>query len=381
MIIRPLTQDDAVQHEHVASQAFVFRCETENCELPSGFMLGAFADDDKTLMADMEIEERTSFFGKNTLKCLAVGGVASKPEYRRRGAVRSIFSSLFNEEKYNNGAEISILYPFSFAYYRQFGYESAGRAVELCVPFSEFGNIPRYYDVFLYEEQDNRHFFELYNKSASRSRLAFERKDAKYFTFEPYKSMLYTYVLDDYSAYISFSIDREKDTIFVKEIEYLNREALLKIIGFLRAFDSNQKYVHFSKLSENSPLLYLVSPEKYVSMRFFSTGSARILDIESVLKKAEYPSFGGKFSVRCVDSVIKNSGVFTVEYENGKAQVSRGGSSADIMLEPYAASKIFLGGIRDADALKYMNGIEILNDNKAFFDAFPFRGCFVNDEF
>lgn len=381
MIIRPLTTDDVTQHEQVASQAFVSEFDAKACELPQEFMLGAFADDDKTLMADMEIEERTSFFGKNTLKCLAVGGVASKPEYRRKGAIRTIFNSLFNEEKYNNGAEISILYPFLFAYYRQFGYESIGRAVELCVPFSEFGNIPRYYDVFLYEEQDNRSFFELYNKSASRSRLAFERRDAKYFIFNPYKSMLYTYVLDDYSAYVTFSIDRAKDTIFVKEIEYLNKEALLKIIGFLRAFDSNQKYVHFSKISENSPLLYLISPEKYVSMRFFSTGSARILDIESVLKKAEYPSFGGSFSVRCIDPLIKNSGVFTVEYENGKAQVRKGGSSADIMLEPYAASKIFLSGIRDADALKYMSGIEIMNDNKAFYDAFPFRSCFVNDDF
>lgn len=381
MIIRPLTTDDVTQHEQVASQAFVSEFDAKARELPQEFMLGAFADDDKTLMADMEIEERTSFFGKTTLKCLAVGGVASKPEYRRKGAIRTIFSTLFNEEKYNNDAEISILYPFSFAYYRQFGYESIGRAVELCVPFSEFGNIPRCSDVFLYEEQDNRSFFELYNKSASRSRLAFERKDAKYFKFDPYKSMLYTYVLDDYSAYITFSVNRKEETVFVKEIEYLNREALLKIIGFLRVFDGNQKYVHFLKISENSPLLYLVSPEKYVSMRFFSTGSARILDIESILKNAEYPSFGGKFSVRCVDTVMKNNGVFTVEYENGKAQVRKGGSSADVMLEPYAASKIFLSGIRDADALKYMNGIEIMNDNKAFYDAFPFRGCFVNDDF
>ena len=381
MIIRPLNIDDLLMHEQIASQAFANKFDAEARELPCEFMLGAFADDDKTLMADMEIEERTSFFGKNTLKCLAVGGVASKPEYRRRGAVRSIFSSLFNEEKYNNGAEISILYPFSFAYYRQFGYESAGRAVELCVPFSEFISIPRYYNVFLYEGQDNRQFFDLYNKSASRSRLAFERSDAKYFNFKPYESMLYTYVLDDYSAYITFSVNREKETIFVKEIEYLSKESLLKILGFLRTFDGNQKYAHFSKISESSPLLYLVSPEKYVSMRFFSTGSARILDIESVLKKAEYPSFGGSFSVRCIDTVKKNNGVFIVEYENGRAQVRKGGGSADIILEPYAASKIFLGGIRDADALKYMNGIEILNDNKAFFDAFPFRGCFVNDEF
>ena len=381
MIIRQLKNEDAFQHERVASQAFVFTCDTENCELPEELMLGAFFDDNKTLMADMEIGLRENFFCKSTLKCLAVGGVASKPEYRNRGAIRAIFNTLFNEEKYNGGAEISILYPFSFAYYKKFGYESVGRAVELKFPFSELKDIPKCSDVFLYEEQDNPRFFELYNKSAQKNQLSFVREDKKYFTFDPYKTLKYTYVLNDYSAYVTFSVSRKEQTVFVDEIEFLNKASLVKILGFLRAFEGNQKYLFFSKISENSPIFSLINVEKNVSVRLYSMGAARILDVEKVLLKNEYPAEAGEFSLKVIDSVEKNNAVFTVSYENGNVKVSKNKKDPDVILDICAASKILLSGIREPSAIEYMNGVEIINHNEAFLKAFPFRDCFYNDGF
>ncbi len=384
MIIRKLKENDVFQHERVASQAFVYDCDVDSKEntLPCEFMLGAFCDDNKTLMADIEIEHRTCFFGKNKLSCAAVGGVASKPEFRNKGAVRKIFESLFNDEKYNNNADISILYPFSAAYYRKFGYESVGRAVEIRVPFAEFSHIPKCSDVFLYEEQDNERFFELYNNSASRNTLAFERKDTLHFTFEPYKTMLYTYVLNDYSSYASFFIDRKADTVFVKEIEYLNKSALLKILGFLRSFEGNQKYICFLKLSENSPVINYISDTHKAKMKLSSTGAARVLDVESVLNKKEYPECNGSFTVGFVDSIRKNNAVFSIEYENKKGFVRRVNvSDPDAVLEPAAASQILLSGIRDPESFEFLNGVKINRFNPAFFNAFKFKPCFFNDEF
>ncbi len=385
MIIRSLNKDDISQHERVASQSFIYSCDVDSQEneLPCEFMLGAFSDDGKTLMADMEIENRTSFFGSNTLTCAAVGGVASKPEFRNRGSVRSMFNALFNNDEFRRGAEISFLYPFSCAYYKKFGYESAGRAVELKVPFTEFRNIPKCSDVFLYEEQNNDSFFELYNQSAKKNLLAFCRKDRNFFTFDPYKSLMYTYVLNDYSAYVTFKVSRENDTVYVKEIEFLNKEALMKIAGFLRSFEGNQKYAVFTKLSENSPVLTLFNDEKTVSKRLFSTGAARILDVESVLLKKDYPLSSGSFSLKCVDTAIaKNNAVFDVNYSDGKAEVFRRYSgSADVVLDSCAASNILLSGIRDVSLLEYFDGIEIIKYNNSFFDAFPFKNVFINDEF
>lgn len=384
MIIRKLNNDDVFQHERVASQSFIYDCDVDSPEneLPCEYMLGAFCDDSKTLMADMEIEKRNSFFDGNMLTCLAIGGVASKPEFRNKGAVREIFNTLFNDDSLNLGADISILYPFSSYYYRKFGYESVGRAVEMTVPFSEFRNIPRCSDVFLYEEQDNNSFFELYNNSAKRYNLAFERNESRFFTFEPYKTMLYTYVLNDYSAYVSFSVNREKETVFVKEIQYLNKESLLKIIGFLRSFEGNQKYVSFSKLSENSPVLNLPADEKKVKMKLYSVGAARVLDAESVLLKRNYPNLNGSFSLKINDSINKNNKIFNLEIANGKCRIEKSEKgNTDVVLEANEASRILLSGIRDRDMFIYSDGIQINNNSSLFFEAFSFRNCFINDEF
>lgn len=381
MIIRTLNKEDVFQHERVASQAFVFSSEVDNAEneLPCETMLGAFCDDNKTLMADMEIEMRNSFFFGNTLSCAAVGGVASKPEYRNKGSVRALFNELFNNNELK--ADISILYPFSAAYYNKFGYESLGRAVKMRVPFSLFGNIPKCSDVFLYEGQDNERFFSLYNCSAVKNNLAFERINSRFFTFNPYESLVYTYVLNDYSAYVTFCVDRNADTVYVKEIEYLNFASLLKILGFLRAFEGNQKFVEFSKLSENSPIVDMFFCEKNVHTELSSTGAARVLDVESVLSKRAYPITQGSFAVKCNDTIEKNTAVFSVEYENGKAEVSKCSKEPDIILDPCAFSQLFLCGIRDRQNLAYKKGVEILKDNPCLFDALSFKPCFVNDEF
>lgn len=383
MIIRKLDKEDVFQHERVASQAFVFSSEVDSAEneLPCEFLLGSFCDDNRTLMADMEIEMRKSFFFGSSLSCAAVGGVASKPEYRNKGCVRKLFETLFTDSELNKGAEISILYPFSAAYYRKFGYDSIGRAEKMRVPFSLFGNIPKCSDVFLYEEQDNSRFFSLYNISASVNNLAFERNESRFFTFNPYESLLYTYVLNDYTGYVTFRIDREKETVFVKEIEFASYLSLLKILGFLRAFEGNQKFVEFSKLSEKSPVTEMFISEKNVSSEISSAGAARVTDVESVLKKRTYPRTAGAFTVKCIDFIPQNNAVFSVEYENGKAEIKKCVKEPDLILEPCAFSQIFLSGIRNRQSLEYNSGIVVLDENPCFYDAFTFNPCFLNDEF
>lgn len=384
MIIRPLEKNDVYQHERVASQSFIYSCDVDSKEntLPCDYMLGTFLDDNKTLTADMEIENRISFFGKNKLICATVGGVASKPEYRNKGSVRAMFNALFNDDSVRRNAEISFLYPFSAAYYKKFGYNSVGRAVELTVPYAEFIDIPKCTDVFLYEGQNDSLLFDLYNKAAAKNLLAFERNSIKYFSVRPYESLEYTYVLNDYSAYATFKVDRDSETVFVKEIEFLNKESLMKIIGFLRVFEGNQKKVCFLKLSENSPVLNLFADEKTVLKKMYSIGAGRIIDAESVLLKKEYPMNSGSFSIKIIDSVERNNAVFNVEYSDGKADVvKKKDGNADVIINAAAASQILLSGIRDVSAVEYLEGVKISRNNPYFYDAFGFKTCFINDEF
>ena len=99
MIIRYLTQDDITEHDKISSQAFSYSCEIGDpaSVLPADKVLGAFDDDNKTLFADMEILDKSCYYGSGLLTCAAVGGVAAKPEHRGKGTGHECFYAL---EKY-----------------------------------------------------------------------------------------------------------------------------------------------------------------------------------------------------------------------------------------------------------------------------------------
>ena len=96
MIIRWLTQNDVVQHDKISSQAFVYACDVHDpaSALPCEKVLGAFDDDNETLLADFEIHEKQCHFDGGLLTCAAVGGVAAKPEHRGKGYGKALLNQL-----------------------------------------------------------------------------------------------------------------------------------------------------------------------------------------------------------------------------------------------------------------------------------------------
>ena len=97
MIIRLLTQKDVAEHDKITSQAFSYACEIGDPDsvLPCEKVLGAFDDDNRTLFADLELQERTCNYDGGFLTCAAVGGVAAKPEHRGKGAVKALFEQCY----------------------------------------------------------------------------------------------------------------------------------------------------------------------------------------------------------------------------------------------------------------------------------------------
>ena len=64
-----------------------------------------------------------------------IGGVATLPQHRRKGAIRTGLSAAMND-LLEKGTVFSVLYPFSRAYYRQFGFEDGATAGVWNIPFS-----------------------------------------------------------------------------------------------------------------------------------------------------------------------------------------------------------------------------------------------------
>ena len=184
MKVRLLTPKDAPAHEMVASQAFCLSSDPAKGRLPGEIMPGAF-DDEGHLMADMEIIPRRVNFCGNELRCAAIGGVASKPEYRNRGAVRALFNEMYGPLFDKYGWEVSILYPFSNSYYRKFGYGNVGRTLRITAPFSELKEYG-FSTAELYDGSQLEEILGLYARCTAKDCLSFIRTDGKYFSGEPY---------------------------------------------------------------------------------------------------------------------------------------------------------------------------------------------------
>lgn len=370
MIVRFLTRNDVVEHDKVTSQAFSYACDINDPSsvLPCPNVLGAFDGDNKTLLADFEINERKCNYDGGILTCAAVGGVAAKPEHRGKGAVKALFRYLFEQTDY----DISILYPFSETYYRNFGYERAGYSVCATIPFSEISGIGRNHDVTLYEGNSTEQLLALYNKCARQYSLSFVRENAEAFSGEPYLSKSYTYIWKN-NAFATIGIDRENSVILVKELYFDSCESMQGIIGFLRNFESNQKSICFQNIPVSSPLLGFLRDMKNCDIKMYNTGSVRILNVEKVLRAHQYPAREGAFTLRIDDDTFK----VTVS-ANGVETEKNNALEPDAIMDISTASQLLLCGFSQAE---YIPRLTVRNPQSDFFRLFPPRSVFFSDCF
>ncbi len=367
MKIRFLTQNDVAEHNKVSSQAFVYACDTGDPDsvLPCPKVLGAFDDDDKTLLADFELQERKCYYDGGLLTCAAIGGVAAKPEHRGKGAVTALFRYLFRENKY----DISILYPFSEPYYRRLGYERVGCSLSAAVPFSVLSHIPRNQDAVLYEGAGTEVLLAAYNRCAAGYNLCFVRETAEAFSDNPYASQSYTYLWKNRS-FATFSVDRGKSTVFVKELYFDSCESMLGIIGFLRNFEANQTYVCFQNLPADTPLLRLIQDMKPCEIRLHNVGAARILNAEAVLKAHRYPR-DGAFTVAI------GGETYRVTHTARNVTVEKNSRlPPDASMEIGRASQVLLCGLNDP---AYCPGLTVHDPASDFFLSFPPKTTFFSD--
>ena len=105
--------------------------------------------------------------------------------------------------------------------------------------------------------------------------------------------------------------------------------------------------------------------------------------MKKILESNVYPDKHGKFRLLSLDNLERNSGIFEVEYQNGKASVTRKSDGEyDIALTPAAAARLLLAGEgHTAETAAYIKGVEIKGDASDFFAAFPHRPTRFTDGF
>ena len=375
MEIRYITPDEGADYQKVSAASFIWKFNAEEDSQVDMPVLAAF--EKGKLVAGVELFDFRCNFCGNILEAIVISGVCSLPEYRRTGCIRKIFDKVGELAIENNWA-FGFLHPFSIECYEKFGYSNLNRIFSIKIPFERLKHIPRSADVELYNGEQFAELSELHEKCAFKENLMTLREDKKHFCDTPLEEADYTYIHRDKDGvadgYVRFKVNRPSDLV-VEDLYVLSPEALQGIVGFLRGYDGIVKTLDVRKQYPGSPFACLTDRLDGVSYELDAGAAGRIYNLKKILENNIYPEKPGKFSIKSLDDLWQNQGIFEVEYADGKATIThRADGDYDIALTAPAAARLLLAGEgHTSESAAYINGVEIRGNADDFFRAFPFR--------
>jgi len=315
------------------------------------------------------------------VKMGGIGGVVTLPEARGQGLVRKIMDLAF-EEMQDAGQVFSFLYPFSYGYYRKFGYEMCLPYNKVTIPIEQFTGYPFPQNITPYEPGNSiTPFVEIYEAFTRNRNLAIKR-DTKTWEHllnrDPYQNLEFTYLVQD--AYILYSVDRSGDgsRVDIKELCWRTPTGLRDIFGFLGKLGAE-----FNAVLWNAPCdinIHALFPEGYdLTWRVNAVGMNRIVDVTAALATLRAPHGNGEVIIDVADAYRPaNSGLYAVQWESGNLTAAKTTSgTADITTSIQTLAQLVTGYITPQEA-GYKQDTTIYNNISQLFTK---QNLFLTERF
>ena len=387
MIIRNLRENEYTKSSKVISSAYSFKWtkEDEKRIFVPEYCFGAFEDDDETLMSLIYSVSLCSRYFGEYIPSAGAGMIATLPMYRRQGCVRALFNAVFQNMK-EKGEVFSYLYPFSYDYYRKFGYEQIAEKYILTFPMQALFCIPANTDGALLDDGANFcDVVRIYNEYTQNLQAAFERTPAmwdKKLTLDPYSADIHTYLWHnekgENKAYATLRL--EGTLLNVLDMAYCGSVGLRGILGFLRQFYGRALNVRFANVTRESPLRYMIKEFSNSQGTLSSWAMARVVDVKKALELALYPQDSGSFSVKVEDFLPWNNKIFQVEYFHGKCQITeRENGAYDLKLGIPLLTRLFLGSDTFTPGVLSYCDCEVKGNLDDLLKVFHRREIYLND--
>ena len=397
MSVRQLnTPEELLEGEKIQSIAFGFSWDEEkarnNLEKPHSRRNVTFGhfNQEGVLTACLELPEYEMYYEGTTVPMVGVGGVASLPEYRHGGAVRSIFHTALRW-MWDRGAVFSSLYPFSHAYYRKFGYELCQICTQYKLPVEALASFPCTCSVRMFQPGgDLAPFQTVYNAGLGKRNLAVRREERHWKTLlekDPYKDRYYTYLLEKESTPLSYVVLALEDLSadpkvgVVKELGFFSPEGLFQALGLLHRLAA-QYGAFLVTLPDDVPLSALLEDSYDLTPAYTEQPMARVIHVEKALERKAPPE-GTWYTVKVEDQLLpENTGVFQVETREGRVVVTKlpENAPAHLSLDVQTLTQLLLGYLSLEEAL-YKPGVTLTGNRETLEQAFP-KGCvFLTEHF
>ena len=374
MIVRRLGPAEALRANELFAIAFEQPMQRASAAKPDGegvHRWSAFDGSTGDMMSTFTVTDFTIRFDGHACKMGGIGGVATLPQYRRRGGIRGCFQAAL-PDMYASAYDFSYLYPFSTAYYRKFGYECCVRRLAVSVRLGLLAP-PKFDGSFRLAEAGDPMTEAIravdacwegkYNMMVQHRRPDYKWTEKP----DPAVKQEFTYVCfasdGTPRAYTSFTKEDQSDgrNLVCSRFCFADREGFSGLMHLFKSLSSDHMLAKFS-LPASEAMQYLL-PEWSMGAAVCAlqpAGMVRVVHAESVLKKAAYVG-SGSVVLRIRDPQIQeNNRAFTVRFSRGRAiSVEETREEADAVLSIAAFSALITGVCDFRDAAEWMDGLEI----------------------
>lgn len=241
--------------------------------------------DDDRLAAKVHLIPLSCYVNGRKFDMGGVSAVATWPEYRRQGMVKHLLKHALHDMK-ENGQMISYLHPFSFAFYRKYGWELAFTNRHYMVPIEKLkkdweakGYVRRIQKDISILHAIYTDYAKKFNGMLGRDEKWWEQRvlDGKEHIAVAYNES------DQAEGYIIYDV--QENVFRVKELAHLSTNGWRLLLQFIANHDSMAKEVKMT-VPENDQLP-LVMDEPLFDHKVAPYFMARIVDVAGFLK--QYP--------------------------------------------------------------------------------------------
>ncbi|CAH2713392.1 N-acetyltransferase Eis [Neobacillus rhizosphaerae] len=291
MEIKILTEENYPEAMKLSEYAFQYKIPEDEIparhkKLKNHKVLGIWEQDQ--LAAKLHIISLQVFMYGEEWSMGGIAGVATYPEFRRSGYVKSLMIESL-KKMYEDGQIVSLLAPFDFAFYRKFGWEILSDNKKITIEKSNLkflshmpGSIKRYS-----KESHQEHIENVYSKYCDNFSGMLVR-DTNWWKEHVYDDdshiAVYYNVSHEARGYILYNVKKRK--MEVQEMAVLDHEARGGLWNFICQHDSMVESVTIS-LSIHDPFPYFLQQPKFKT-EVYPYFMARIVDAEKCLNKFSF---------------------------------------------------------------------------------------------
>ncbi|MBO0959680.1 GNAT family N-acetyltransferase [Neobacillus sp. MM2021_6] len=288
MLVTELREDEFLESIKLSMYAFQYKVAAS--DLPARKeraknhkILGIWDKD--ILAAKLHIIPLTVHMKDDVWKMGGIAGVATYPEYRRNGYVKTLILDSLKHMR-ENAQIVSLLHPFDISFYRKFGWEIFSEQKKITIENkdlkfldSQQGFIKRYS-----KETHNEEIEEIYNQFSVQY-TGMLKRETNWWKHHVYDedSQLAVYYHSEHEAkgYILYHVKERK--MDVQEMVALDQEARIGLWNFICQHDSMVETVTMT-LASQDPFSYFL-PQPKVKTELTPYFMARIVDAEECLKR------------------------------------------------------------------------------------------------